>query len=109
MVEGWQLCVFSAMLANVSAAYLINLCAKKKDKLQQGSGSADSRQPPAGPPIQPPRPPTQGGIAGTYDPNYQTLANIQGDVFGADKKGGPAPAPPKPPAQGGIAGMVTTF
>ena len=27
-----------------------------------------------------------GGIAGTHDPNYQTLAGIGGDAFGADKK-----------------------
>ena len=27
-----------------------------------------------------------GGVAGTHDPNYQTLAGIGGDAFGADKK-----------------------
>ena len=27
-------------------------------------------------------------FAGTHDPNYQTLAGVGGDCFGADKKGG---------------------
>ena len=49
-----------------------------------------------------------GGIAGTHDPNYQTLAGMGGDCFGADKaaSGGaaaPAGAGPKAPAAGGIA------
>ena len=52
-----------------------------------------------------------GGIAGTHDPKYQTLAGMGGDCFGADKAagvgGGAAPAPPgggpKAPAVGGIA------
>lgn len=51
-------------------------------------------------------------IAGTYDPNYQTLAGVQGDVFGPDKKaegggapgGGAAPAPAIKPGAGGMAG-----
>lgn len=44
---------------------------------------------------------------GTHDPNYQTLAGVGGDIFGADKKaGGAAPAPPKPPAAGGMAGEI---
>lgn len=54
-------------------------------------------------------------ISGTYDPNYQTLAAVGGDVFGGDKKqaaapfggGGGAPGggpvAPKPGA-GGMAG-----
>lgn len=44
---------------------------------------------------------------GTFDPNYQTLAGIGGDVFGEDKKakgGGGKPAAPKPPEKGGVAG-----
>jgi hypothetical protein len=69
-----------------------------------------------------PKPPTQGGmgkkyliissniqfLAGTHDPNYQTLAGMDAGVFGADKAkpagggGGAAPAAPKTPAQGGI-------
>ncbi|KHJ77979.1 hypothetical protein OESDEN_22401 [Oesophagostomum dentatum] len=44
----------------------------------------------------------QDAKAGTYDPNYQTLAGIGGDVFGADKKagggGGGGGAGPKAPA-----------
>ncbi|KAK6026412.1 hypothetical protein OSTOST_07644 [Ostertagia ostertagi] len=91
MVECWPLCVLNAVLAYFSAAYLINLCSKRKDKQQQSSGSRDSKQPYV-PPPQAPKPPAVQGVAGTYDPNYQTLANIQGDVFGADKKAAPAPA-----------------
>ena len=47
-----------------------------------------------------------GGIAGTHDPNYQTLAAVGGDAFGADKKvagGGGGGAGPKP-GGAGIAG-----
>lgn len=52
--------------------------------------------------------PSYGYTTGTHDPNYQTLAGIGGDVFGADKKaggggGGAAPGAPKPGA-GGMAG-----
>ena len=47
-----------------------------------------------------------GGIAGTHDPNYQTMAGMGQDCFGNDKAGGGAPvaAPggPKAPAAGGI-------
>ncbi|KAK0406447.1 hypothetical protein QR680_018577 [Steinernema hermaphroditum] len=68
-------------------------------------GGADKA--PAGAPV--PRPPTNGGgMAGTFDPNYQTLNGVGGDCFGADKAaggdGGPPAGGPKPPAQGGIAG-----
>ncbi|KAK6013709.1 hypothetical protein OSTOST_20968 [Ostertagia ostertagi] len=44
--------------------------------------------------------------AATFDPNYQTLAGIGGDVFGADKKGGGGgkPAAPKAPANLGAKG-----
>ncbi|VDO49193.1 unnamed protein product, partial [Brugia timori] len=31
--------------------------------------------------------PAQGAIAGTFDPNYQTMAGLGNDVFGADKGG----------------------
>uniref|UniRef100_A0AC34FP65 Uncharacterized protein n=1 Tax=Panagrolaimus sp. ES5 TaxID=591445 RepID=A0AC34FP65_9BILA len=65
-----------------------------------------------------PKAPAAGGIAGTHDPNYQTLAGMGQDCFGADKAGGAgggggaAPAAgggspgggPKAPAAGGIAG-----
>uniref|UniRef100_A0A7E4VFZ6 WD_REPEATS_REGION domain-containing protein n=1 Tax=Panagrellus redivivus TaxID=6233 RepID=A0A7E4VFZ6_PANRE len=59
--------------------------------------------------------PAAGGIAGTHDPNYQTLAGMGQDCFGNDKAagggggggGGFAPAAggagPKAPAAGGIA------
>ena len=49
-------------------------------------------------------------MAGTHDPNYQTMAGIAGDAFGADKAagggggGGAAAAPgagPKAPGAGG--------
>lgn len=33
-----------------------------------------------------PKAPAAGGMAGTHDPNYQTLAAVGGDAFGADKK-----------------------
>ena len=43
---------------------------------------------------------------GTHDPNYQTLAGVGGDCFGADKAGGGGGGGggPKAPAAGGIAG-----
>ncbi|KAK6009938.1 hypothetical protein OSTOST_25103, partial [Ostertagia ostertagi] len=70
-------------------------------------GSARPQPPPS--PAQPlPKAPAQGGVAGTYDPNYQTLAGVQGDVFGADKKkpapnaAAPAAAGPQKPAVGNI-------
>ena len=57
-----------------------------------------------------------GGQAATHDPNYQTLAGIGPDCFGADKKGGAGAgggggggaggAPPKPPTKGGMVGML---
>ncbi|VDK67762.1 unnamed protein product, partial [Onchocerca ochengi] len=61
------------------------------------------------PPAEGPKPPEQGGIAGTFDPNYQTLAGVGGEVFGEDKQrggggvpqvpvgGAPPPPPPPPP------------
>lgn len=54
-----------------------------------------------------PKAPAAGGMAGTHDPNYQTLAGVGGECFGADKKGGGGggPAAPKPGA-GGMAGWV---
>ncbi|KAK6039622.1 hypothetical protein COOONC_22872, partial [Cooperia oncophora] len=112
MVEGWQLYVFNAMVAYFSAAYLINLCGKKDKQQGSGSGSRGSKKgpkQPSAPPPPTPKAPAVGGIAGTYDPNYQTLANVQGDVFGADKKAGAAqppggaPRPPVAPAAGGVA------
>uniref|UniRef100_A0AC35TTD3 BppL_N domain-containing protein n=1 Tax=Rhabditophanes sp. KR3021 TaxID=114890 RepID=A0AC35TTD3_9BILA len=48
--------------------------------------------------------PEQKGIAGTNDANYQTLANLAGDCFGADKGAGKAVGGPKVPAVGGVAG-----
>ena len=45
-----------------------------------------------------------GGMAGTHDPNYQTLAGIGGDCFEEKKKDGGAALTgdggPKPPAGG---------
>ena len=41
--------------------------------------------------------PNAGGMAGTHDPNYQTLAGVGGEVFGEDKKkdgGGEGPKAP---------------
>ncbi|KAK6028944.1 hypothetical protein OSTOST_04953, partial [Ostertagia ostertagi] len=75
-------------------------------------GSARPQPPPS--PAQPLlKAPAQGGVAGTYDPNYQTLAGVQGDVFGADKKkpapnaAAPAAAGPQKPAVGNI--MAGTY
>ncbi|KAK6015359.1 hypothetical protein OSTOST_19217, partial [Ostertagia ostertagi] len=62
--------------------------------------------------------PTNSGVSAaesssTYDPNYQTLAGVQGDVFGADKKkpapnaAAPAAAGPQKPAVGNI--MAGTY
>ncbi|CAD6191791.1 unnamed protein product [Caenorhabditis auriculariae] len=58
-----------------------------------------------------PKAPAQGGVAGTHDPNYQTLAGIGNDCFqnkpAAGGGGGgfaAAAAGPRAPAQGGIAG-----
>ncbi|KAI6194766.1 hypothetical protein M3Y96_01159500 [Aphelenchoides besseyi] len=65
-------------------------------------------------PVDGPKAPAGGGMAGTHDPNYQTLAGMGPEVFGADKKA-PAAAPaqpavanngPKAPAVGGIAGSI---
>ncbi|VDM78341.1 unnamed protein product [Strongylus vulgaris] len=71
-----------------------------------GPGAPRAPAAPAAPPPQAPKAPAVGGMAvsGTFDPNYQTLANIQGDVFGADKAGGAgAPAAAgKGDWQGGI-------
>lgn len=84
---------------------------KKSKKSQKSKKSAKEKvkgtgagTPAAGGPIKP----ATGGIAGTHDPNYQTLAGVGGDCFGADKAAGGAPAAgaggPKPPAAGGMAG-----
>ncbi|VDM13430.1 unnamed protein product [Wuchereria bancrofti] len=60
-------------------------------------------------PVEAPKRPNQGGLAGTHDPNYQTLAGIGADIFGGDKQiaGGFSPSPvvlPKVPTQGGMVG-----
>lgn len=50
--------------------------------------------------------PAVGGIVGTFDPNYQTLAGVGADVFedkGAKPVGG-ADGGPKAPTTGGIVG-----
>ena len=54
---------------------------------------------------------TSEKFPGTHDPNYQTLAAVDGDAFGADKKAGEAggPGAPKPPAAGGMAGPSNRF
>lgn len=44
-------------------------------------------------------PPTDAFTLGTYDPNYQTLANVNQNVFGPDPK-----APKPPPKPQGYAG-----
>ncbi|OZC08107.1 hypothetical protein X798_04899, partial [Onchocerca flexuosa] len=54
-------------------------------------GGAPPPPPPAGgvPPTPAgggPQAPAGGGMAGTYDPNYQTLAGMGGEIFGQDKK-----------------------
>lgn len=49
----------------------------------------------------------KGNNIGTFDPNYQTLAGIGGEVFGEDKKkagGGGGGAAPRAPEKGGVAG-----
>ncbi|KAI1717241.1 DUF236 repeat domain-containing protein [Ditylenchus destructor] len=65
-----------------------------------GSPFADANQP---------KPPAQGGMAGTHDPNYQTLAGVNPNVFGGDKAAGaaqPNADGPPPPAVGGMAGTA---
>lgn len=49
-------------------------------------------------------------LIGTFDPNYQTLAGIGGEVFGADKKaagGGGGGGAIRAPEKGGMAGEFT--
>ncbi|EPB75522.1 hypothetical protein ANCCEY_05388 [Ancylostoma ceylanicum] len=85
---------------------------KKKAGESDAEGS-DNEPGPGGAPGAPkpplPKAPAVGGMAGTHDPNYQTLAAVGGDMFGADKKAGAGPAPPKPPAAGGMAGERLNF
>uniref|UniRef100_A0A0K0DHJ7 Uncharacterized protein n=1 Tax=Angiostrongylus cantonensis TaxID=6313 RepID=A0A0K0DHJ7_ANGCA len=49
------------------------------------------------PPLPAVKAPTTGGMAGTYDPNFQTLAGVKEDVF-ADKRNPPPPQAPITPA-----------
>lgn len=66
---------------------------KSKKSVKEGAGG--------------PKAPAAGGVAGTHDPNYQTMAGVGGDCFGADKKDGAAAgggAGPKAPVGGGVAG-----
>ncbi|VDP52026.1 unnamed protein product [Heligmosomoides polygyrus] len=109
MVESWHLCIVQTLFTNFLAVYLFTLCGGKK-KAEKASTEGGGARPPPPPNPQAPKPPAVGGVAGTYDPNYQTLANIQGDVFGADKKAaagggapGGAPQAPQKPATGGMA------
>uniref|UniRef100_A0A183GFL7 Sugar ABC transporter substrate-binding protein n=1 Tax=Heligmosomoides polygyrus TaxID=6339 RepID=A0A183GFL7_HELPZ len=51
------------------------------DKKAEGGGAPGGGAAPA-PAIKP----GAGGMAGTFDPNYQTLAGMNADVFGKDKK-----------------------
>ncbi|KAK6044206.1 hypothetical protein COOONC_18289 [Cooperia oncophora] len=62
------------------------MCNSFQKASERESDEAPGAASPAAPPA--PKPPAVGGIAGTHDPNYQTLAGVGGDIFGADKKGG---------------------
>ncbi|VDM15230.1 unnamed protein product, partial [Wuchereria bancrofti] len=62
---------------------------KSKSKDKKGAGAKGNREGneavvPDGGVI---KAPAQGAIAGTFDPNYQTMAGLGNDVFGADKGG----------------------
>lgn len=51
-------------------------------------------------------------LSGTHDPNYQTLAGVNPNVFGGDKAAGaaqPNADGPPPPAVGGMAGMCCGY
>uniref|UniRef100_A0A1I8EE80 Uncharacterized protein n=1 Tax=Wuchereria bancrofti TaxID=6293 RepID=A0A1I8EE80_WUCBA len=81
------------------------------DKGGVGGGGAGGGASPVVPRVNGPMVPAQGGTAGTYDPNYQTMAGLGNDVFGNKGGGGgggggipPDGAVPKAPEQGGIAG-----
>ncbi|KAK6026235.1 hypothetical protein OSTOST_07845 [Ostertagia ostertagi] len=50
-----------------------------------------------------------GAKAATFDPNYQTLAGLGGDVFGADKKGGGGGKPAAPKAPANLGAKAGTF
>lgn len=68
---------------------------KKKDAAGGGGGAGGG-----------PKAPAAGGVAGTHDPNYQTLAGVKGDVFGDDKKDGKKDEGPKKPDKQGVAGRL---
>ncbi|KAM3728224.1 Bifunctional coenzyme A synthase [Dirofilaria immitis] len=51
----------------------------------KGSAGGRSSVFPATPVASGPKTPAQGGIAGTYDPNYQTMADFGNDVFIGNK------------------------
>ncbi|VDM59437.1 unnamed protein product [Angiostrongylus costaricensis] len=98
VVEGWNLYVVSSAPCFVFTIFFIVLCADKKKDRPPGSQGGNSPPPAV-------KAPTTGGMAGTYDPNYQTLAGVKGDVF-ADKRNPPPPHAPIAPAVRGMAGIV---
>lgn len=88
---------------------------QNEPKLKKGTKKSEDKkddEPPTDDGL-PKKPALGNGVAGTHDPNYQTLAGIAGDPFGTDKKtaettgagtGAGGTAGPKPPAVGGMAG-----
>uniref|UniRef100_A0A914YNZ0 Uncharacterized protein n=1 Tax=Panagrolaimus superbus TaxID=310955 RepID=A0A914YNZ0_9BILA len=86
---------FSILQIFLSLASILLFCGNKKKKANKIKAPEDKET-----------------LAGTYDPNYQTLAGMGQDCFGADKAGnagggggGAAPGgAPKAPAAGGVAG-----
>uniref|UniRef100_A0A7E4UQP5 Lipoprotein n=1 Tax=Panagrellus redivivus TaxID=6233 RepID=A0A7E4UQP5_PANRE len=89
-----------AALASVGPAVALSVvlvsailfgCGKKKKKADDEKPKGTNIRAPA----------AKDGVAGTYDPNYQTLNAVgPGDCFGADK----ANAPKAPANQNGVAG-----
>uniref|UniRef100_A0AC34GKC1 Uncharacterized protein n=1 Tax=Panagrolaimus sp. ES5 TaxID=591445 RepID=A0AC34GKC1_9BILA len=114
---GFLFIVFHLTLVISTIGFGVTECCKKK-KTDTATGAVPAAAPtpgsegtPATPDAAPsnaaapaaadgPKVPAAGGIAGTHDPNYQTLAGMGQECFGADKAGGGGAAAPAPAADG---------